>query len=299
MRCVDQVTLGALVYALLALCVSCSGITDRSGSRSALHGRSGISKRASLSAPIQTTLNLYAAYAGAAYNDMDEWTCTPECQDPGTSGTVIDYTWDIGVVTSNGYVAHNPNKRIIVVAFRGTNEPGDWLQDLTLTHYPWPSQIAGSSVISGFLSGYLVARPLVIQNVLDLATRFPGYSIVATGHSLGASRAAMFVADFALQHPELRQRLQMYTYGQAKCGNKSFADFMNGSGIPITRVVNKGDIAPHLPGDDPTLVQFGTEVWYTPTNDTVTCTNEDYSKCSEGLPQTALNIADHSTYPNL
>ncbi|KAJ2527875.1 hypothetical protein EV175_007507, partial [Coemansia sp. RSA 1933] len=125
---------------------------------------------------------MYAAYAGAAYYDMNDWTCSPECQVPETSGTVIDYKWDMNMVTSNGYIAHNPNKRIIVVA------------------------------------------------------------------------------DLALQHPELQRRIRMYTYGQAKCGNEVFADFMNRSNIPIARVVNKGDIAPHLPSNNPTLVQFGTEI---------------------------------------
>ncbi|KAJ2398035.1 hypothetical protein GGI23_003329 [Coemansia sp. RSA 2559] len=284
---------------VLALCASCSALSGHDGPGSALNGRSGISKRAGLSTSTQTTLDLFAAYAGAAYHDMREWTCTPECQDPGTSGTVIDYTWDIRTITSNGYIAHNPSKRIIIVAFRGSQELGDWLENLDLSHYPWPSQIDGSSVVSGFLSGYLVARSLVIQNVLALTTRFPDYTIVATGHSLGASRAAMFVADLALQHPELQYRIRLYTYGQAKCGNRSFANFMNGSGIPITRVVNKGDITPHLPQDDPTLVQFGTEVWYTLTNDTIVCPSGDYSRCSESLPQTALNTNDHSTYPGL
>ncbi|KAJ2552580.1 hypothetical protein EV175_003259 [Coemansia sp. RSA 1933] len=242
---------------------------------------------------------MYATYAGAAYYDMNDWTCSPECQVPETSGTVIDYKWDMNIVTSNGYIAHNPNKRIIVVAFRGTQGPGDILEDLTLAPYSWPKELDGSSVVSGFLGGYLVARPLVIQTVLALAEKFPDYTIAATGHSLGAARASMFVADLALQHPELQRRIRMYTYGQAKCGNEVFADFMNRSNIPIARVVNKGDIAPHLPRNNPTLVQFGTEIWYTLTNDTIVCPSGDYSRCSDSLPQSALNTGDHSTYPGL
>ncbi|KAJ1734354.1 hypothetical protein LPJ72_002394 [Coemansia sp. Benny D160-2] len=223
----------------------------------------------------------------------------PACDNPDTSGTVVDYTWDIGVITSNGYIAHNPTEKVIFVSFRGTYEQGDWIQDFTLTHTPWPPELTGSSVVTGFYAGYIVAKPLVIKNALEVATRYPDYRIIAVGHSLGASRAAMFVADFALHYPELRHRLQLFTYGQAKCANRVFADFMNGLNIPIIRVVNKGDIAPHLPNDDPTLVQFGTEVWYAPTNNTVICSSGDYSRCSDSLPQSALNAEDHSTYPGL
>ncbi|KAI9503948.1 Alpha/Beta hydrolase protein, partial [Coemansia spiralis] len=200
------------------------------------------------------------------------WTCAPECQHPGTEGTVVDHLWNIPLITSSGYIAHNPNKNIIVVAFRGSQSLGDWAQSFTAVPTLWPASIADSVVNTGFLTGYIVAKPLIIQNIADLAQKYPEYLILVTGHSLGGSRAAMLVADLALGYPNLKHRLQLYTYGQAKCGNKVFADLINGLGIPVVRVVNRGDIVPKLPIEESVYAHFGTEAWYDFNNDTVVCT---------------------------
>ncbi|KAJ2038164.1 hypothetical protein H4S04_008415, partial [Coemansia sp. S16] len=61
----------------------------------------------------QETLDLYAAYSGAAYNVSTSWSCGTECQHPGTEGTVIMYHWDTPVITSTGYIAVNNNKKTI------------------------------------------------------------------------------------------------------------------------------------------------------------------------------------------
>ncbi|KAJ2817147.1 hypothetical protein FBU31_006322 [Coemansia sp. 'formosensis'] len=247
----------------------------------------------------QDTLDLYAAYSGAAYNVADSWNCDTECQHPGTEGTEVLYHWDTRVVTSTGYIATNANKKTIIVAFRGSNEPGDWMESFALEPTSWPDNVSGSSVVSGFLSGYLVASTQVVQNVVDLSTKFPDYKIVATGHSLGGARASLFVADLTIKYPNLASRVQLFTYGQAKCGNQAFAQYMDNLGIQIYREVNKGDIAPHLPFDNSPYVHFGTEAWVTFSDETVFCRSGDYSRCSASLSPALYRLSDHSTYKGL
>ncbi|KAJ2872774.1 hypothetical protein GGH93_003751 [Coemansia aciculifera] len=247
----------------------------------------------------QDTLDLYAAYSGAAYNISNSWSCGTECQHPGTEGTVIMYHWDTPVVTSTGYIAINANKKTIIVAFRGSNEPGDWAEDFALEPANWPDNISGSSVVSGFLSGYLIASMQVVQTVVGLSAKFPDYKIVATGHSLGGSRASLFVADLTTRYPSLAPRVQLFTYGQAKCGNQAFAQYMDSLGIQIYREVNKGDIAPHLPFDNRPYVHFGTEAWVTFSDQIVFCKSGDYTRCSASLSPVSYNFADHSTYKGL
>ncbi|KAJ2099222.1 hypothetical protein IW146_009819, partial [Coemansia sp. RSA 922] len=247
----------------------------------------------------QETLDLYAAYSGAAYNISTSWSCGTECQHPGTEGTVIMYHWDTPVITSTGYIAVNNNKKTIVVAFRGSNEPGDWAEDFALEPANWPDNISGSSVVSGFLSGYLIASTQVVQTVVNLSKKFPDYTIVATGHSLGGARASLFVADLTTKYPSLAPRVQLFTYGQAKCGNQAFAQYMDNLGIPIYREINRGDLAPHLPFDNRPYVHFGTEAWVTFSDETVFCKSGDYSRCSASLSPAAYSIADHSTYKGL
>ncbi|KAJ2660346.1 hypothetical protein IW148_003821 [Coemansia sp. RSA 1199] len=241
---------------------------------------------------------MYAAYAGAAYTITDSWNCENECEHPGTEGTEVLYNWDTQRVTSNGYIARNPDKKLIVVAFRGSAETGDWVENFTANPVQWPSSISGSFVVQGFLNGYLVSSEDVLQNTADLAAKYPDHSIVAVGHSLGGARASLFVADLSINYPRLASRVQLYTYGQAKVGNDVFADYMDNINVLMYRVVNKGDIAPHLPLVS-SMAHFGTEVWLTANGQSIVCKSGDYSKCSESLPATAYNVQDHSTYPGL
>ncbi|KAJ1812963.1 hypothetical protein LPJ75_003396, partial [Coemansia sp. RSA 2598] len=196
-------------------------------------------------------IDLYAAYSGAAYLvDSDTWTCGIQCSRPGTEGTVIKYRWSIPVVTSRGFIALNPNKKIIVVSFRGSAEFGDWVEDFTTSFVDWPRSGAGTQVGMGYLEGYQVASPLIMRTVVELSIGYPDYTIVATGHSLGGARASMFAADISAKYPHLLSRLELYTYGQPKCGDMGFADYMDSLDFPKIREVNKADIAPHLPSAD-------------------------------------------------
>ncbi|KAJ2725205.1 hypothetical protein GGI07_001467 [Coemansia sp. Benny D115] len=213
----------------------------------------------------KATIDLYAAYASAAYSiDSENWNCDTQCKRPGMEGTIVKYHWSYPGVTSDGYIAVNDNKKIIVVAFRGSANTGDWIESFSTSFVQWPTSISGSHVSTGFLEGYQVASGPIIQHIKALVTTYPGYTIVATGHSLGGARASMFVADIAAYYPQYLSRIQLFTYGQPKCGDLSFATFMNGLSIPKIREVNKSDITPHLPDTESNYYHFGTEVWIKP-----------------------------------
>ncbi|KAJ2595205.1 hypothetical protein H4R99_005443 [Coemansia sp. RSA 1722] len=230
-------------------------------------------------------IDLYAAYAGAAYLiDSDDWDCGVQCSRPGTEGTVIKYRWSIPVVTSDGFIALNPNKKIIIVSFRGSAEFGDWVEDFTTSFADWPKSGAGAQVGMGFLGGYQVASPLILRTIIELSINYPDYMIVATGHSLGGARASMFAADISANYPHLLARLELYTYGQPKCGDKGFADYMDSLDFQKIREVNKADIAPHLPSADWGYYHFGTEVWVSVEDQYLVCQRSNYSMCSESIP---------------
>jgi len=50
----------------------------------------------------------------------------------------------------------------------------------------------------------------------------------------------MFLLKYRNAFP--RTAFELYTFGQARSGNKAYADFMNNLTIPIARVVNEGDV---------------------------------------------------------
>ncbi|KAJ2372169.1 hypothetical protein IW150_004252 [Coemansia sp. RSA 2607] len=245
----------------------------------------------------KSRIDLYAAYAGAAYLiTTDNWDCGVQCSRSGTEGTVIKYRWSIPFITSSGYIALNPDQKIIIVSFRGSAEFGDWVEDFTTSFVDWPRSGAGTQVGMGYLEGYRIAKPLIIRTVMELANSYPEYEIIATGHSLGGARAAMFVADISENYSNILSRLRLYTYGQPKCGDKGFAEYMDSLNILKIREVNKADIAPHLPTPDSGYHHFGTEVWVPEDNMYLVCQSGNYSMCSESIPAFSYSIADHSTY---
>lgn len=72
---------------------------------------------------------------------------------------------------------------------------------------------------------------------------YTGYSVVATGHSLGAAIATLAAADLRSQGIPVT----LYTYGSPMVGNDAFATSVSKSG-PTYRVTHAKDIVPMLPG---------------------------------------------------
>lgn len=58
-----------------------------------------------------------------------------------------------------------------------------------------------------------------------------------TGHSLGGAlaRITTFLILYLEQFPETK--LEVYTYGEVRVGNKGFVDFMNAQNMTTARVV--------------------------------------------------------------
>ncbi|KAJ1855185.1 hypothetical protein LPJ57_007338, partial [Coemansia sp. RSA 486] len=174
---------------------------------------------------------------------MFPWNCRYACQYPGTQDTVVEYSWDVGFPRSAGYIASNPNTRLLVVAFQGTENTAQWIDNLDIEQVSWPDSIPGSRVHRGFLRGYLDARDQVMDNLKNLASKYPDYNIALVGHSLGGARATLALLDISIEMPDLLPRLGLYTQGQPRVGNKDFADAVNVVKVPKSREVYEYDIA--------------------------------------------------------
>ncbi|XP_038897372.1 triacylglycerol lipase OBL1-like [Benincasa hispida] len=139
--------------------------------------------------------------------------------------------------------AKDPN--VIIVAFRGSSEIGDWLVDFNVSWY----NIEGIGHIhDGFMQALglqqdtdwpkeLPPRPdnrqfayyTLRQLLRDIAKESDNARFIITGHSLGGALAILFVTILAF-HGEfaLLKKLQaVYTFGQPRAGDRRFAQFMD------------------------------------------------------------------------
>ena len=133
------------------------------------------------------------------------------------------------------------NDRIVILAFRGT-EPTDlhdWLTDaeFDLAPNPW------GQVHDGFQR----ALSYVWRDIRALLPDYQdkGQALWVTGHSLGAALATLAVASL---RQEDKPVYGLYTFGQPRTGDRTFADRFNADfQARAFRFVNQEDIVTRVP----------------------------------------------------
>jgi hypothetical protein len=85
---------------------------------------------------------------------------------------------------TEGYIGYTPSQKTIFVAYRGSIELQNWLDniDVVFTAYPYCNNC---QVHRGFYSAEQDSIVGVLQQVQQLKKQFPNYKVVVTGHSLG------------------------------------------------------------------------------------------------------------------
>ena len=133
-----------------------------------------------------------------------------------------------------------------IIAFRGTQTQVEWWQNLqaSQTEYIHRDRSYGF-VHAGYLK--LMRRQingLLLNAVKQLDFNVPCY---VTGHSLGGAIATLAAMEIALNVPQIRPQLQLYTYASPRVGDRTFAQ-AHSQLIPNSyRVVNLSDSVPLVP----------------------------------------------------
>ncbi|MCY6494195.1 lipase family protein [Leptolyngbya sp. GGD] len=140
-----------------------------------------------------------------------------------------------------GYVLTSPKHNII--AFRGTNREIEAITDAIVFQNDYP--ISGYGKVHG---GFLDLYQSLLDQVQAAAKTFnPNLPCYITGHSLGGALATLAALDLALKFPNLKTRIQLYTYASPRVGTPEFAT-QHSQLLPNSyRVVNLGDTIPLTP----------------------------------------------------
>ncbi|CAG9579424.1 putative lipase [Leishmania major strain Friedlin] len=259
-----------------------------------------------------------AAYCDVA--DLRHWGCGVTCANATPEFQVFNI-YENNSTGNVGYSGVDHDAKRIVVAFRGTYNTVNWLQnlDFRLTSYPHPGCGNGCKIHRGFYKAYSSLRAQMIDDVLLLHARYPLYTLFITGHSLGGAMAMLAAVELAtwnmLEGDVLGKGVQsrsaaspplhlapveLYTFGEPRVGNGYFS---NWSLSVLTRkrsfrLTHAKDPVPHVPPRLFTYVHTPQEVWY-PTDDEKyhlcqgTGTSED-PLCSDSVLGT--KVSDHLIY---
>ncbi|KAJ2035158.1 hypothetical protein GGI03_001495 [Coemansia sp. RSA 2337] len=257
-------------------------------------------------------LEYWGRYAGAAYDDFEDWETCASCQITKDLGlTKLNTTWSTALPAfSRGFIGINHRRRQIIVSFRGTTHVMNVLADAHVEQAQWPPVKNESYVHLGFLMAYMSARQTVQTAVQALILDMPGYSLTFVGHSLGAAQAVLALVDYC-QQAECNN-VGLVTFGAPRIGNRVFAQYVNLllRGNMLWRVVHDSDIVPHLPQSlllfPSQYVHSDREIWVKDNDRSITVcepSSEDHAEedalCSASKHAWQWSIRDHMVYPGI
>jgi len=235
-----------------------------------------------VTSPEFANFQLFAQYSAAAYcpNDNNSTGSAITCADDvcplveaAGATSVVEF---ITVLTDNqGFVAVDDTNELVVLSFRGTNTLQNYIDDVVFLQVPCDFGI-GCLVHSGFYATWLDSQNVAVAGVTAAMAANPTYTLVITGHSLGAAIAT--IAGAYLRDSGFP--CDIYTYGSPRVFNSVGADYVTNQVGGEYRVTHLDDPVAKLA---PIILDYrhtSPEFWlYDGTAETVDYTISDIETC--------------------
>ncbi|KAB2580779.1 Lipase class 3 [Lasiodiplodia theobromae] len=227
----------------------------------------------------------YADFSSAAY--------ASDCPNP-PFGATVTHRINNPDTDTQGFVARDDTAKEIVIAFRGTSNLADFGTDFSqkLIPYTSPGVTAACddcTAHEGFLTAWNSVANESILAVRDQLSSNPSYAVTVTGHSLGASLAALATLSFIGSDIPVTT----YTFGQPRTGNAAWADFVDqqAPSSKLFRVTHANDGVPQTIPTSDGYKHHSTEYWQ---RDAATplgvfqCSGQEPSDCNNSVRGTGL-----------
>jgi len=197
----------------------------------------------------------FANFAAAAYcptSQTSTWSCGANCD--ALPGFVPTATGGDGDAVPFWFVGFFPSMDAVIVGHQGTN-PEQLIEDLedadfflsSLDPSLFPGISSSIQAHSGFQSVQASTATDVLNAVQSTLDTHGTNNVILASHSLGAATALLDAVFLQLNLPKSIS-FQVVDFGLPRVGNQAFANYVDASGISVTRVINQHDIVPILPG---------------------------------------------------
>ncbi|RAL11160.1 lipase family protein [Aspergillus homomorphus CBS 101889] len=206
-----------------------------------------------VSTTVRTQLDLFAQYSAAAY-------CSTNLDSPNTSVTctnglcplltaakaesLSEFEDSDSYGDTAGFLAVDPTNKKLVVSFRGSSSIENWVANLDFIFQDASAICRGCQVHQGFFKAWSSVAATLTTEIKAAVTKYPGYTLVFTGHSLGGALAT--IGATVLRNAGYP--VQLYTYGAPRVGNTALANYITSKGSGSNfRVTHLNDVVPRLP----------------------------------------------------
>jgi hypothetical protein len=213
-------------------------------------------------------------------------------------GFVPTYHIDDPLHDTEGYIGYNSKQSRIFVSFRGSESIQNWLSDLDMVLTPYESYgCSGCNVHKGFYTAEQKSLAGILSEVKSLKEQFPSYSVMVTGHSLGAALATLTAID--VQGSGIGP-VSLYNFGSPRVGDVAFSEWASSYITDANRVTHHKDMVVHTPPHG--NYQHISGEWYEPDNSASpinidACSGYEDPSCS--YQWTITSIDDHLWYLNV
>ena len=140
---------------------------------------------------------------------------------------------------TQAFLAKHEEKKIAVLAFRGSDEVADWRTNFNISLH---DAGAGVKIHVGFYKAYQDVVKYIHNAMATLSNE--GYSFYITGHSKGGALALIATWDLKGKFPNSADSTVCYTFGCSRVGNKKFREKIEEH---VYRIVNDTDWVPLFP----------------------------------------------------
>ncbi|KAI6641452.1 hypothetical protein MCOR08_001161 [Pyricularia oryzae] len=255
------------------------------------------------------TFKLYADYTAAAYCNKSPDRVSQKIVCGSDACPLIEAHETTIVATladdgdrAGGYVALDSTAERIVVAFHGTITFAGYMADFNALLQD-DDLCQGCQIHAGFRSIWAAVGDVVMETVEKLHSEYPDYSIVTTGHSMGAALATLAGANLRQKIPE--KVIDVYSLGSPRVGNQAFAEYVSAQPGSVFRITHVNDPVPRLPPNLMGYYHTDVEYWlstggalttdYTP-NDVLVCKGIFNRNCNTKSDFFGFGFAAHVNY---
>ncbi len=198
----------------------------------------------------------------------------------------------------NGVIGYSISHKSIYVVFRGTQSNRDWFDDFHIKLIDYPL-CEGCKVHRGFYNAQKSVNFNMLLETIDLINIYPSFSIVLTGHSLGAALTTLSAFELKnVLNKHYTNKITIFTYGSPRIFNDIGSEKMSGI-VDSVRVTHYKDIVVQVPPIGMDYQHILTE-WYEDFYPMYIkkCEGYENQMCSGQWMLTELTGDDHMWYLN-